>query len=193
MLLSAFLIVAILSVPPFGGRLRLLAGIRFRLPGLLVGALALQILVIEVLQDAPRSVSTATHLSSYALAGAFVWINRRIPGLRLLGLGGAANAIAIAANGGVMPASASALRTAGLPLERGTEGFVNSVGLANPRLLVLGDVFAIPASWPLSNVFSAGDLCMALGGAYAIHRICGSRLTRWEGPSPARLKDRSGG
>lgn len=194
MLLSGFLIVSLLSVPLFGGRLRLLADLRFRAPGLLLSALVLQILVIELLPGTPRAAAAGAHLLSYGLAGAFLWINRRIPGLWLIGLGCAANAAAIAANGGVMPASASALRTAGLPLQRGAEGFVNSVGLAHPKLLMLGDIFAIPESWPLSNVFSAGDVCMALGGAYAVHRICGSRLTSAKDRGKkARLEHRSGG
>lgn len=178
MLLSAFLIVSLLTVPLFGGSLRSLGEVRFRRPSLLLGALVMQILVIEVVPDAPTWVTTGTHLVSYGLAGAFLYLNRHIPGLWLVGLGGAANFAAIAANGGYMPASPSALRIADLPLGVGADSFVNSVALAHPRLLILGDIFAIPGSWPLSNVFSIGDLCIALGGAIAIHRICGSRLAR---------------
>ncbi len=143
---------------------------------LLLAALVLQILVIEVVPGAPAWMASAAHLGSYLLAGAFLYVNRHIPALWLIGLGGAANFAAIAANGGYMPASVSALRVAGLPLKAGAEGFVNSVALAHPRLLFLGDVLAIPQSWPLSNVFSVGDVCIALGGAIALHRICGSRL-----------------
>lgn len=43
-------------------------------------------------------------------------------------------------------------------------------------LLFLGDVFAIPASWPFANVFSVGDVLIAVGAAYSIHATCGSRL-----------------
>ena len=35
---------------------------------------------------------------------------------------------------------------------------MNSGVLAAPRLAFLGDVFAIPAGWPLANVFSIGDV-----------------------------------
>ena len=45
-----------------------------------------------------------------------------------------------------------------------------------PRLAFLGDVFFIPVSWPLSNVFSVGDVLVALGIVWALHRICQSRL-----------------
>jgi hypothetical protein len=37
-------------------------------------------------------------------------------------------------------------------------------------------VFAIPAGWPLANVFSIGDLLIVLGAAWGAHRICGSAL-----------------
>jgi Family of unknown function (DUF5317) len=50
------------------------------------------------------------------------------------------------------------------------------VVLAEPRLAFLGDMFHLPASWPLSNVFSIGDILIALGIAWALHRICQSRL-----------------
>jgi hypothetical protein len=36
------------------------------------------------------------------------------------------------------------------------------------RLWFLGDVFAIPASWPLANVFSVGDLLIAIGCVWTI-------------------------
>jgi Family of unknown function (DUF5317) len=55
-------------------------------------------------------------------------------------------------------------------------GFHNSTALADPRLAFLGDIFFIPASWPLSNVFSVGDVLIALGIVWALHRICQSRL-----------------
>ncbi len=183
-MLSAFLVVSILCVPLFGGSLRRLGELRFRTPGLLLLALVMQILVIEVVPGAPRWLSTVTHLVSYGLAGAFLYLNRRIPALWLIGLGAGANFAAIAANGGIMPASASALRIAGLPLGDGAEGFVNSVALAHPRLLILGDILALPESWPVSNVFSAGDVCIVLGGAIALHRICGSHLS----PSPGKRR-----
>ena len=48
--------------------------------------------------------------------------------------------------------------------------------LVEPRLAFLGDVFSLPASWPLSNVFSVGDILIALGIVWALHRICRSRL-----------------
>jgi hypothetical protein len=47
--------------------------------------------------------------------------------------------------------------------------------LPDPRLAFLGDVFAIPRGWPLANVFSVGDVLIAVGAVVAVHGICGSR------------------
>ena len=73
-----------------------------------------------------------------------------------------------------MPASAQALRTAGLVAD--PDVYSNSVLLSDPRLLFLGDVFAVPKSWPLANVYSIGDLVIVFGAAYTVHRVTGSRL-----------------
>ncbi|MBA2636630.1 MAG: MFS transporter, partial [Solirubrobacterales bacterium] len=75
----------------------------------------------------------------------------------------------------VMPASGSALASAGLPADHGTD-FANSVAVADADLAFLGDVLAIPASWPLSNVFSVGDVVITLGIVVVLHVTCGSRL-----------------
>jgi Family of unknown function (DUF5317) len=104
----------------------------------------------------------------------FLAANWRLPGVPLITLGAACNLVAIAANGGVMPASPTALAGAGLPVR--APGFHNSAALADPRLAFLGDIFHIPAAWPLSNVFSIGDVLIALGILWAVHGICRSRL-----------------
>jgi hypothetical protein len=48
-----------------------------------------------------------------------------------------------------MPASPTALAGAGLGVDE--PGFQNSTALAEPRLAFLGDVFSLPASWPLTT------------------------------------------
>ena len=101
-------------------------------------------------------------------------------GGRLDAHGAACNLVAMAANGGVMPASPSALAGAGLPVH--APAFHNSAALADPRLAFLGDVFHISASWPLSNVFSVGDVLIALGIIWAVHGICRLR------PAPSRTR-----
>ena len=68
-----------------------------------------------------------------------------------------------------------------------TEGeFANSAILEHPKLLFLGDVFATPASLPMHNVFSIGDLILMIGVFVLVHTACGSRWSR--GASAARRR-----
>ena len=174
MVLLAAVLVA--TVPLFGGRLRSLAQVRIRSFWLIASALALQVLAISVVPTWPHALLVAAHLVSYVMAGWFVWQNRRISGLPIVALGGALNALAIAVNGGTLPASRSALAAAGIhPV---TGNFNNSGVLAHPHLALLGDVLAVPAAVPMANVFSIGDLLILVGFAYGLHHLCGSRLAR---------------
>ena len=75
------------------------------------------------------------------------------------------------------PADADALQRAGWP--SASDQFENSIALAHPKLLFLGDVFAVPSWVPFANVFSIGDVLLVLGGIAVVHRLCGSRLAGW--------------
>ena len=174
MLLIAFTGFVVLTVPLAGGHLTKLADLRFRRFWALAAALVTQVLIISVIPEGSPAIHSAAHLASYLLAGYFVLANWRVPGIWLIALGGAANLAAIAANNGIMPASASALAAAGRSVNPGE--FTNSGVVADPNLAFLGDIFAIPSGWPLHNVFSIGDLCIALGAVIALHRLCESRL-----------------
>jgi hypothetical protein len=180
MLLLVAIVVAVALVPLAGGDLRALAALRFRLPSLLAAALVLQVLVITVFPGPATALRLTAYLSSYALALAFLVLNRRVPGLWLIAIGAVLNLVAIGTNGGVMPATPGALATAGV----GSTGevFANAAYVAHARLWFLGDVFAIPASWPLANVFSAGDVLIGLGAAWAILATARSARRRRGGP-----------
>jgi hypothetical protein len=171
-----------------GGRLGRLAGLRLPGTGWLVAALLVQVVVLEAVRDPDgpvRVLLEALHVATYLVAAWFLWTNLRVPGLWLVGLGAASNGVTIAANGGTLPARAEALRTAGIEIPAGQ--FANSAALVHPHLWFLGDVFAIPARFPLANVFSVGDLLILLGAAAVSLRICG---TRWSAPwrPPARFR-----
>ena len=173
MFLVAFLLLNALLVPLLGGRLGALADVSLRWVAAVLAALALEVIATEV-PGLPDRAQAALIMAAYPVAGVFLVANWRVPGLLVALAGAALNFIAIAANGGVMPASPTAMAAAGLPVQ-GT-GFESSAVRPHPRLGFLGDVFAIPASWPLSNVFSVGDVLLALGVAWALHALCGSRL-----------------
>jgi hypothetical protein len=122
-------------------------------------------------------------LVSYALAVWFLWANRRLPWFWVAAVGGFMNLAAIAANGGEMPASRAALRSAGL-LGEGS-GFANSGLVAHARLAFLGDVFSIPKGYPFANVFSVGDVVLLLGAAMLLVTACG--VPRLSNAQPASL------
>ena len=168
MLLLAAILILTAPVPLLGGRLRSLAELPLHGVWLLWVALAVQLVIF-----APGGPAwPALHLASYALAAGFVWCNRALPFVWLTALGGALNLAAIVANGGTMPARAAAVATAGLT----DTGPANSAVVADPKLAFLGDVFATPASWPLHNVFSIGDVLLVAGAVALIHSVAGSRL-----------------
>jgi hypothetical protein len=171
--LVAVVLLAALAVPLAGGRLGALVELRLRHVWAVFAALGLQVVALDLpgLSEGSRA---AVMVASYLVGAVFVVANRRVPGMALVALGGALNLAAICANGGIMPASPAALAGAGLPAD--APGYQNSAAVADPRLAFLGDVFYVPASWPFSNVFSVGDVLIALGVAWALHRVSGSRL-----------------
>jgi hypothetical protein len=88
-----------------------------------------------------------------------------------IALGFGLNFLVIARNGGYMPASAEARAFAGLtPLAPGQIDN-NSIGMgADTHLPFLSDIFAIPSLLPFANVFSIGDVLIALGAGYLIQK-----------------------
>jgi hypothetical protein len=179
-------LLALLSPILAGGRLSRYADVRLRHGWIVVTALLAQIVIIEIVPEAAHAVLSGVHLATYAAAGAWVWLNRRIPGLWIVALGAACNGVTIALNGGTLPASRRALEGAGLTID--PNGFVNSGVLDSARLPWLGDVFWIPESWPLANVFSIGDVLIVVGIGWGVHRVSGSRLVpdRWRWQPPAQ-------
>lgn len=174
MFVGVVLLLCACTVPLAGGKLARLAEIRFRAAWTAIAAILVQVVVISVVPGGWPALHTGLHGLSYLLLAWFVVANRRLAGMWVLAIGGALNAIAIAANGGVMPASEAALARAGLAAQ--TTDFSNSVAVAHPHLLFLGDIFAVPASWPVHNVFSAGDVLIVLGATLLMHAAAGSRL-----------------
>lgn len=176
-ILAAFAVV-VLTVPLAGGSLTHLARLRLRWPILILSAMGLQVLIVNVLEhQLSGATAEAIHLASYALALAFVWINRKVVGLPILAAGAIMNAMAIAANGGVMPATEWALRTAGEQPEADGR-FTNSGRVDDAKLVFLGDCLAIPEGLPLANVFSIGDVLLVAGGGVILHSASRSRWSR---------------
>jgi hypothetical protein len=167
MILIVAALVCVATVPLTGGQLRRVVELRFRWTWAALAALALQVAITTLAPSGSTRLHELLHLASYALAAGCIVANRHIAGLPVLALGAALNATAIAVNDGVMPASARAMRLAGL---EPAEHFANSAAVADPRLLALGDVIPIPGPWPLGNVVSVGDLLIIAGLLTILHR-----------------------
>ncbi|MDR7416986.1 MAG: DUF5317 domain-containing protein, partial [Armatimonadota bacterium] len=168
-----------------GGNLRNLAETEFRLPwAALLGILAQLLIFDPTSRLVPVRLPTVpVHILSYLLLAAFIGANRRLPGMWLIGMGVLANAVVILSNGGYMPASEEALRAAGRwTLLQEAGGTYNNSSLIGPNthLWFLADVFAIPAGLPFANVFSLGDVLLALGILILVPSLMGARPVRPE-------------
>ena len=179
--------LAAASVVLAGGQLRRLSELRFRAVPLVLAALLVQIVIISIVPEGNEGVKQAVHIGSYLLVFLFLAANLRVPGVWIIAVGAFLNFVVIAANHGVMPAHPDALRRAGMERDEGS--FQNSREVENPRLLVLGDRFALPESWPVSNVFSVGDVLIVLGAAVGMHTVGRSRLVVKRNPSVGRNAD----
>jgi hypothetical protein len=149
---------------------------------MLVGFIV-QTILISVDPTVPHTLAVVIHLGSYGLAVVFCALNRHVPWIGVIAVGGGLNLVAVAANGGVMPESSWATTVAGL-VHRGA-GFENSSVVDHPRFAFLGDVLAIPKSLPLANVFSVGDVLLLVGCVLALHTAAGCE---WAQPRELRSR-----
>jgi Family of unknown function (DUF5317) len=173
MLLVVTAVALVLSVPLAGGRLSRLADIRIRAVWAVLLAAAIQVGISDVAPGGSHWLHVALNIASYMLDAYFLFANRRMTGVPIVAVGAGLNILAIATNGGVMPASASALRISGIDPRA---GFDNSAHLVHAHLAFLGDVIPVPGPWPIGNVLSVGDLTIFIGALIVLHSACGSRL-----------------
>jgi hypothetical protein len=140
-----------------GGRPSHLLTHDFHRPWAVFLAVAIQVAVFAPWGEGiPKTIGDALYLVSYAFLFAFAAANIRALALVPLFAGMSLNALVIGVNGGTMPLSDAAAQAAGIRAGA-------NVGADAGTLGFLGDVFAIPAGIPLANVFSVGDVLIALG------------------------------
>ncbi len=155
-----------------GGKLSRLVALPLRWPALPLLALVVQLGVIHF----PRAYGQNFDLPAIALLLSYlalflaVWLNRRIPGLALLGLGLLLNLAVMAANGGYMPIAPETMERIGhgdadaiLPSSRvaGTKDI--ALPREQTRLWFLSDIFILPFPFPFSGAFSLGDVLITAG------------------------------
>jgi len=149
-----------------GGKLAAIADIRFRwAPLVMVGFLAQVLLFSDAVAARVGDLGPVLYVASTLLVVVAVVRNLAIPGLPLVALGAASNLVAIVATGGFMPASPAALAALGKDVPT---IYSNSAVVAQPALFALTDVFALPMWLPFHNIFSVGDVILAIGVAFVI-------------------------
>ena len=175
MLLSGVLILALLTGLLRRGHLDVLGQHRWRLPVLPLLGLGLQIVAFLPNESASlvaRTFTSTLHLVSYLVLLAFIWANRRTAWIWLIGLGLAANAIAISVNGGFMPVAPSALEGMGTSEVAATGVYNNSVLMTGEtRMTMLSDIWRTPDWFPLRRAFSVGDILLAAGAFALVQRL----------------------
>jgi hypothetical protein len=150
-----------------------IASIPLHAPWLALVALALQVPLLRAPFGPTQQVmaANAVFLLSHLLLLIFVWLNRRLVGIQIVGLGVLCNLIVVLANGGFMPITPQALVriNPGSTLDQWTVGFhyggSKDVILLqqDTRLWVLSDVLVLPPPFPWPTAFSVGDLLIAVG------------------------------
>jgi hypothetical protein len=159
-----------------GGRLTNLTNLRIRFGWVIFIALLLQIVAFSsFFQQSFSSLVAPVYILSEVALLAVLGLNIKVDGLELFFFGVLMNLAAIVANGGFMPVESGAMLMAGRAEDvealKVLAHSSNSVLLTETtRLPFLADIFAVPASLPLANVFSLGDVFLALGVFVAVRQ-----------------------
>ena len=152
---------------------RRIAALPVRSVWLALLALALQWPLLRAPKGPAQNVSTqqALFLLSHLLLLAFIWRNRQMIGIQIVGLGVICNLLVIVANGGLMPITAETLLqiNPGSTLEQWPVGthYGYSKDIILPRdqvkLWALSDILVVPPGFLYTAAFSVGDLLIAAG------------------------------
>ena len=150
-----------------------IAAIPLRSAWVAVLALVLQWPLLQAEQGPVQSVRVqqALFLLSHVLLLIFVWRNRRVTGIQVVGLGVICNLLVIIANGGFMPITPETLTqiNPGTTLGRWQPGlhygYSKDIILLREeaRFWALSDILVIQRPFPRPTAFSLGDLLIALG------------------------------
>jgi hypothetical protein len=150
-----------------------IASIPLRTPWLVLVALALQVPLLRAPLGPTQQVGVAQalFLLSHLLLLTFVWLNRWLVGIQIVGLGVLCNLLVILTNGGFMPITQQTLVriNPGSILEQWPVGY--HYGNSKDVILLqeatvfwfLSDILVLPPPFPWPAAFSVGDVLIALG------------------------------
>jgi hypothetical protein len=171
----------------WGGRLGRISSLKLRGLWLFFLAFGIQVVAFPFAflpWTTGEDAAKALWLVSYGCLLVAAVLNRRLVGAQVVALGMGLNLVAILANGGRMPATPEAMQAAGLDFTVKH----NSVAAAEPNVPWLVDRFAAPDWLPLTNVFSVGDVVIAIGAFVLVFAATGARVP---GLSPRRSEQPS--
>jgi hypothetical protein len=182
MILLLVMTLSILVALLRGGKLAHLAQVSFHYGWLAVLAFAMQITVIyfpEARMDTLHPWNAFLIPVSYGLLFLVATLNRGLPGVPFIAVGLALNIVVMGLNGGLMPVTFEALRQAGLEhMALGTANGARVMASKDiilsreaTRLWFLSDVLVLGKPFPLSTVFSLGDVFLMLGACVLLQRI----------------------
>jgi hypothetical protein len=150
-----------------------IASIPLRSTWLALLALALQLPLLRAPAGPTQGlrIQQALLLVSYLLLLLFVWRNRRLSAVLIVGAGVVCNLLVVLANQGFMPITPQTLvrinpASSVQHWPEGTHyGYSKDIILTqeDTRVWPLSDVLAIPPPFPWPTAFSAGDLILAAG------------------------------
>jgi hypothetical protein len=181
-LIFALLLALVLGIVR-GGNVSNLQHLHLRGYGIVLGAVALQSAVIYLPTQTNIPLRVAVLGISFGLVALFIWLNRNLPGMPLIGVGFLANLLVMMANGGHMPITYEAVVAAGYgrlasPDATGMLIFGSKdilLPAEQTRLGFLSDIFVIPPPFPITSVFSVGDVLIALGMFWLVPSALGAR------------------
>jgi len=150
-----------------------IASIQLRSAWLVLLALALQVPLLRAPSGPTKSLDVQLSLFqlSHLLLLAFVWKNRRLNGILILGLGVLCNILVTIANDGFMPVTPETL----VQINPGSTWgqwplgyhYGGSKDIILPRvrtdLWLLSDIFVLPPPFPWPTAFSLGDIFIGIG------------------------------
>ncbi len=194
MLLDAAVLAIIVGLVA-GGRLTRLKELDLRAPWLFVAAAAVQVgLMVAGARGWVQlaGIGSGLVVASFALVLVGLWLNRRLPGVWVAGIGVLLNFLVIAANGGSMPVDRELAARAGnmrLVEMLDSPAYAKHAAIGpETRLRPLADVLPLPLLVPRPRWFSpgsAGDVLVTIGACWLI--LAGMRafgLGGKAGPDP---------
>lgn len=139
-----------------------------------------QIAAIVIARQFSQVVSSILLIAGYSLLLVAAWLNRHLSGLSVVLVGICLNFLVITANGGVMPTTLQTIETTGrvqnLTTSLSANPAINPLSgskaglVVEPKLILLGDIIAVPLPGRLASALSVGDLIIAVGLTYFCYK-----------------------